>query len=38
VMATGKVPEMRKQLRELEARVEELRRLVEQLTTPSAQT
>lgn len=38
VMATGKVPEMRKQLRELEARVEELSRLVEQLTAPTTQT
>src|SRR4029077_11717067 len=38
VMATGKVPEMRKQLRELEARVEELGRLVEQLTAPTTQT
>ena len=38
VMATGKVPEMRKQLRELEARVEELSRLVEQLTAPTPQT
>jgi len=35
VMATGKVPEMRKQLRELEARVEELSRLVDQLTAPT---
>ncbi len=32
VMATVKVPAMRKQLRELEARVDELSRLVEQLT------
>ena len=32
VMATGKVPEMRKRLRELEARVDQLTRLVEQLT------
>ncbi len=32
VMATGKVPEMRKALRELESRVEQLMRLVERLT------
>jgi UDP-3-O-[3-hydroxymyristoyl] glucosamine N-acyltransferase len=32
VMATGKLPEMRKSLRDLEARVKELDKLVEQLT------
>ena len=36
VMATGKVPEMRKALRGLEARVEELTRKIEQLTSKDA--
>jgi UDP-3-O-[3-hydroxymyristoyl] glucosamine N-acyltransferase len=35
VMATRKVPEMRKQIRDLESRVDELCRLVEQLTGQS---
>ncbi len=38
VMATGKVPEMRKQIRALEARLEELTRLVEQFSTQGSQT
>ncbi len=38
VMATGKVPEMRKALRDLEVRVEKLTRLVEQMITPGAAT
>jgi UDP-3-O-[3-hydroxymyristoyl] glucosamine N-acyltransferase len=38
VMATGKVPEMRKALRELEVRVEKLTRLVEQLTAPGIES
>ncbi|MGE5191153.1 MAG: UDP-3-O-(3-hydroxymyristoyl)glucosamine N-acyltransferase [Deltaproteobacteria bacterium] len=38
VMATGKVPEMRKALRDLEARVENLTRLVEQLSAPGVQS
>ena len=38
VMATGKVPVMRKQLRELESRVDDLTRLVEQLTSTTTQT
>jgi len=38
VMATGKVPEMRKALRELEVRVEKLTRLVEHLTLPGVET
>jgi UDP-3-O-[3-hydroxymyristoyl] glucosamine N-acyltransferase len=37
VMATGKVPEMRKALRELEVRVEKLTRLVEHLTGPGVE-
>ncbi len=36
VMATGKVPEMRKALRGLESRVEELTQKIEQLTSESA--
>jgi UDP-3-O-[3-hydroxymyristoyl] glucosamine N-acyltransferase len=38
VMATGKVPEMRKALRELEVRVEKLTRLVDRLTAPGVET
>jgi UDP-3-O-[3-hydroxymyristoyl] glucosamine N-acyltransferase len=38
VMATAKVPEMRKALRELEVRVEKLTRLVEQLTAPAVES
>jgi UDP-3-O-[3-hydroxymyristoyl] glucosamine N-acyltransferase len=38
VMATGKVPEMRKTLRELEVRVEKLTRVVEQLTAPGVES
>jgi len=38
VMATGKVPEMRKALRELEVRVDKLTRLVAQLTAPGVET
>lgn len=38
VMATGKVPEMRKALRELEGRLDELSRVVDQLTTNTAET
>jgi len=38
VMATGKVPEMRKTLRELESRVDELTKLVEELTAHKAET
>jgi hypothetical protein len=37
-MATGKVPEMRKQIRALEARLDELTRLVEQFSTQGSQT
>ena len=38
VMATAKLPEMRKTLRELEARVEEIDRLIEQLTAQETGT
>jgi UDP-3-O-[3-hydroxymyristoyl] glucosamine N-acyltransferase len=38
VMATTKLPEMRKNLRELEARVEELDKLIEQLSAQSAES
>jgi UDP-3-O-[3-hydroxymyristoyl] glucosamine N-acyltransferase len=38
VMATGKVPEMRKSLRELESRLDDLTRVVEQLTSDTAET
>jgi UDP-3-O-[3-hydroxymyristoyl] glucosamine N-acyltransferase len=37
VMATGKVPEMRKQIRALEARLEELTRLVEQFSAQGSE-
>jgi UDP-3-O-[3-hydroxymyristoyl] glucosamine N-acyltransferase len=38
VMATGKVPEMRKSLRELESRLDKLTRIVDQLTATAAET
>jgi UDP-3-O-[3-hydroxymyristoyl] glucosamine N-acyltransferase len=38
VMATGKVPEMRKQIRALEARLDELTRLVEQFSEQGSET
>jgi len=37
VMATGKVPEMRKALRELESRLDELTRVVDQLSADTAE-
>jgi UDP-3-O-[3-hydroxymyristoyl] glucosamine N-acyltransferase len=37
LMVTSKLPEMRKSLRDLEARVEELDRLIEQLSAQSTE-